>query len=53
MCYKKIVVGVGVGVGTGDIVDGDQRVDFFSFLSLYLCGGSWGLTLGNPCMQSP
>jgi len=48
MYKKRIVVGVGVGVGTGDIVDGDQEVVFFSFLRCCLCGGSWGLTLGNP-----
>ena len=50
---EKIVVGVGVRVGSVDIVDGDQGVEFYSYLNRSLCGESWGLTLGNPCMQSP
>ena len=52
MYERYTVVGVGVRVGSVDIVDGDQGVDFFSFICRCLCGEGWGLTLGNPCMQS-
>jgi len=53
MCKKKIGVGVGIGVGSVDIVDGHQTIELHGFVSHRLCGGRWGLTLGNPCMQSP
>lgn len=52
MYKKELVVVVGVRVGFVDIVDGDQVVEFIDWLTRCLCGGSWGLTLGNPCMQS-
>ena len=53
MYQKEIVVGVGVRVGSVDSVDGVERVESSSYLVLSVCGENWGLTLGNPCMQSP
>lgn len=53
MYKRKIIVVVGVRVGSVDIVDSNQTIEFQHSLSRCHCGGSWGLTLGNPCMQSP
>jgi hypothetical protein len=53
MWKKKIIVVVGVRVGSVDTVNRDQHIEFSCFLTRDHCGESWGLTLGNPCMQSP
>jgi hypothetical protein len=52
MCKKKIIVVVGVRVGSVDTVDRDKAIEFSGSLTRDHCGKSWGLTLGNPCMQS-